>query len=565
MPKGAKAQHAKKKQEKKKSAGKPKGINLSRIGRALGNFVSPGVGTIASMAGKAIDRVLGHGDYTVRMNTIMSNQAPQFASTGTGMRIAHREYVCDVNSTEFFSTRDYLINPGNKLLFPWLSAVANSFEEYELKGLLVTYKPTSGTAISSTSAAMGSVILSTEYDVLKPSFSTKQEMEAYQYTTPTVPYTGCIHPVECAPSMTVLPKKYVTSKTEISALDADDDPRLHYLGRFVYATAGQQSAGPVLGELWVSYDVVFYKPRLPPVSSLPTAFACYITKCDWSNGYPSTPFSDTSSVVLATPAITFRDTRDLGNHYSIGCDFNQEGTYLLMCSTVQQASGSAIGFSSDWAAETGANLVKAFTVDNDNGAVNGPAYLVQKYLRGTSGSFNDFGNNNVFFVDTPPGGSFLFPAPNKATVAVKGHIVYHAARVGNRGIFSATALDSDAPPAPKLVRQQGYMRSNIVRTSRPTPDTSCAAAAAATPRPTTENDSNEYVSLEDGEKLQRLLRQLNLAIQADKSVDPAIKREHLDFITTTLMNYWDYSQDEIERVSKQTIQKIDLYAGSRAK
>lgn len=553
MPKGAKAQHAKKKQGKSHPTGKPKGLNLSKIGRALGNFVSPGFGTVASMAGKAIDRVLGHGDYNVKGNTIMSNQAPQFASTGTGMRIAHREFVCDVHSTTDFSTRDYLINPGNKYLFPWLSSIANSFEEYELKGMLITYKPTSGTAISSNSAAMGSVILSTEYDVLKPTFSSKQEMEAYQYTTPTVPYSACIHPVECAPSMTVLPKKYVTNKSQISELTQDDDPRLHYLGRFVYATAFQQTNASALGELWVSYDVVFYKPRLPPNSSLlNTSYTLSMVAADWADGYSPSPILDSSSTIKSSQNVTIDDYQDTATHWSVRATFVTPGRYLCLCAVDQAAGGSQIGFSSGWYTDGSAVMVNSFSDDLGSAASNGPVFLTDHYVRGTSGGFNDFGSIFVAVVDSPSvNGKFTFPAPTKATALVKGHITYHVGLLGPAG----DSLQCPAPP--RLLRQQGYYR-------QPIQDTSCAAAAAASSSSTVTDTSNEedLPGFQESD-LRQFLKSLNIAcknaIDSKDPKDSEFARDSLNFITTTMILLADHrlTAREIVKLCTRTIQKID--------
>jgi len=50
--------------------------------------------------------------------------------------------------------------------------------------------------------------------------------------------------------------------TRSTSVPTGADPRFYDLGLFQIATSGMQS-GYVVGELWVSYDIVFRKPRIP--------------------------------------------------------------------------------------------------------------------------------------------------------------------------------------------------------------------------------------------------------------------------------------------------------------
>jgi hypothetical protein len=272
---------------------KPKQQNRQKshrpsVGRAVGRLIGGAVGLpdAGAAVGGTIQRILGMGDYTVKGNSIMTNQAPAFTSTSTGVRVSHREFVMDVGNTQNFTNRQHYINPGNPALFRWLSGMAQQFETYKFRGLVFTYKPTSGTALSSSNAAMGVVVLSTEYDVLKPPFSSKQDAEAYQFTTSCVPYQSMIHPVECAPALTALPTKFVTDAMKPSDLAVDDDPRLHYQGLLQVMTVGAQTNSGLIGELWVSYDVEFFTPR--PNPALQSAMSLYQTPLNFTGYPPST-------------------------------------------------------------------------------------------------------------------------------------------------------------------------------------------------------------------------------------------------------------------------------------
>lgn len=240
---------------------------LGQLGFGVGSLLGgPAGGLTGLAAGKLISRITGFGDYKVNRNSISNgNSVPTFGSAGKGMRVMHREFLTDITGSVSFLNRTYPINPGLITTFPWLSLIAADFEECDFEGLVFEYRPTSGTAVSSTSSALGVVILATDYDALNPSFTTKQQMESYEFATSTVPFAGCIHPVECARGANVLNSFYIRNGSPPPGADL----RLYDLGNFEIATQGMQSAY-IVGELWVSYDVVFKKPRLPKTITAPS-------------------------------------------------------------------------------------------------------------------------------------------------------------------------------------------------------------------------------------------------------------------------------------------------------
>jgi hypothetical protein len=210
------------------------------------------------MAGKLMSTITGFGDYKVNRNTVIAgNSVPSFRQGGDGVRVCHREFLFDVVGTVAFNLNAYFINPGLPGTFPWLSLIAQNFEEYEMDGLVFEYRPSSGSAVSSTSSALGVVILATDYDALNSNFASKQAMESYEYSTSTVPFTGAMHAVECARNKNVLENLY----TRTTVVPSGADQRMYDMGKFQIATQGMQSSYTV-GELWVSYDVRFRKPRL---------------------------------------------------------------------------------------------------------------------------------------------------------------------------------------------------------------------------------------------------------------------------------------------------------------
>jgi hypothetical protein len=224
-----------------------------RAGAAVGSYVG---GAISNGFTSFMNKITGQGDYTVSKNSI-SQQPVEFAAAAAGYRIAHTDYVCDVLTPGAqFNTQSFTINPLNGSFMPWLPNLAQNFEEYEIMGMVMMYKSTSGDAVSSTNASLGTVIMATQYNVEDPPFPDKLAMEQFQFATSTVPSCSMMHPVECDRQQSPVSVLYVASPDSPS-----QDPKLSTFGTFTIATVGQQAAAN-LGELWVAYDIIFRKPRL---------------------------------------------------------------------------------------------------------------------------------------------------------------------------------------------------------------------------------------------------------------------------------------------------------------
>ena len=249
-----------KKGKKKASSSRANGL-LAQLGGIAGSqFGGPLGGALGMTAGALISRITGFGDYKVQQNSIsMGNSVPTFSNGGAGIRVCHREFLSDVYGSVDFQLTAYAINPGLASSFPYLALIAQNFEEWDVHGLVYEYRPSSGSAVSSTSSALGVVILATDYDVLNTNFANKQQMESYEFSTSTVPFSACIHPVECARNRTVLNRLY----TRTGGIPTGADQRMYDMGKFQIATVGMQSVY-IVGELWCSYDITFGKPRIPP-------------------------------------------------------------------------------------------------------------------------------------------------------------------------------------------------------------------------------------------------------------------------------------------------------------
>lgn len=233
---------------------------------AVGSALLPGIGgPIGRGLGSLVKSITGFGDYNVESNSLIAEAgAPPLVKNIARDKIfivRHREYLSDVISSATpgaFKIENYFINPGVKSTFPWLSGVASNFEHYQLRGLIFEFRTMSADALNSTNTALGQVVMATQYNSSLPNFVNKYEMENYEFGQSVKPSDSCTHPVECARSESVLGDLYVRP----GDVPAGDDQRLYDFGNFQIATNGIQGASVNLGELWVSYEVALYKPKL---------------------------------------------------------------------------------------------------------------------------------------------------------------------------------------------------------------------------------------------------------------------------------------------------------------
>jgi len=216
-------------------------------------------GMLAGPAGAAFgSSLIGSGDYTINSNSVLTNaQVPVFREGKRSIVVKHREYISDVFSSTGFAITAYSLNPGLSNAFPWLSVVVANFEQYKFHGLVFEFKSTAGSAVSSTNNALGSVIMATEYNVNKPAFTYKQQMEAYEYSCSGKASESFLHPIECSPSESQMNLYNTRTTTVVNEL------RMYDLGNFYIATQGMQASNINIGELWVTYEVEFLKPILP--------------------------------------------------------------------------------------------------------------------------------------------------------------------------------------------------------------------------------------------------------------------------------------------------------------
>lgn len=298
--KSGKQNQNKNKQQKNKGS---LGRSLLKTGlTGLGSMLGPGVGAFGSQLGDWGANILGMGDYEIKHNTLDEGQGvPHMHGDGNIVRIRHREYLGDVTGSVGFVSNSYSIQPGSSKTFPWISNIAGMFQQYKIHGMAFEFNSMSADALNSVNTALGTVIMSTQYNVAFPEFVNKAEMEQYQYTSSGRPSKNQIHLIECAPNLQVMSQLFLRT----GSLPAGQDYQFYDWGKFQIATVGMQAAANI-GELWVTYDIEFLKPRIASGGAWPGDFT-RINNGPFDATNPlgliqTNPFGNLGASVVAGPA-----------------------------------------------------------------------------------------------------------------------------------------------------------------------------------------------------------------------------------------------------------------------
>lgn len=229
--------------------------------RAAEFFGIPGFKDIGSLVGSGIGRIFGSGDYTVTgpipKRNVLMGQVPQFSTTKATNIVCHREYITDITGTTAFTNTTYPLNPGLSGTFPWLAQIASAYSQYRIHGMIFEFRPLITDYV--TAGSPGVLVMSTNYNADDPPFTSKREMENSEFAVSVKPTEPIIHMIECDPVQTSITELY----TRQGAVSTGQDLKTYDLGQFQLATQGNPAV--LLGELWVTYCVEFFKPELPTV------------------------------------------------------------------------------------------------------------------------------------------------------------------------------------------------------------------------------------------------------------------------------------------------------------
>jgi len=268
-------------------------------GRYSIGSIARGIGRAASTVGRVADVFSGNGVYTGRgayANSLMSSEPASVitsAADETGaVTVNRREFLTEVygpgetGSAVPFEVLKFALNPGLEKSFPWLSQIAQNYEEYELDQLVFSFRSTTTDIGNSTSGQCGTVIMATAYNPSSAPFGEKSDMMGYDGAMSCKTTESMHHGVECDPNkLSGSAGKFVRAFALDSTKDIKDYD--HGLFQLAIANAPDNFAGRSLGELWVSYTVKLRKPKYFTARGLNINRDIYVTAVDpVDNSYP---------------------------------------------------------------------------------------------------------------------------------------------------------------------------------------------------------------------------------------------------------------------------------------
>lgn len=206
---------------------------------------------------------------TMSLFTAPSSIGTTVVSSGRNARIVHREMVASIVTVtgEFLQGRSgttpgYDLNPGNAILFPWLSIIAAGYERYQfhkLKFDLVARNPTS---------VAGVVMMGFDYDWDDDPAVSASELGAMPGTSSANGWQNQSILVDCRRLKEDIPWKYVTNYSRMNGVE----PRTVFGG---FLQVGAAIGSNFYLDLYVTYDVELSLPQIPQFQAsalLPTNY-----------------------------------------------------------------------------------------------------------------------------------------------------------------------------------------------------------------------------------------------------------------------------------------------------
>lgn len=338
---------------------------LLGAGGALGGLAGTRMGApvAGAKAGRAlaarVSRLFGMGDYSsneVVVNSLVKpgvNSYSSFGKGNEGPRVRHREFLFDLQqgpTPGAFVNYGFSVNPGLASAFPYAAPMAALYEEYRIHGLV--YEFVSSTSEYFANGAMGTIIMAAEYNPSADDFYSKPQMENSDFAISARPDRNMVYGLECA-SQTQ--NSYLVRTGASSAPITATD-----LARMQIAVQSPLAANQILGEVWVSYDIEFMRPK---TSSALNGYSHWNATTGAAAAYPSSLAQSVSYGALSSVSWI----SDSSSHTStISLPYLPVGT--TFCLSVAMTYSGAIVTASDVTLAT--TLTTGVSAFGDNGLLN---------------------------------------------------------------------------------------------------------------------------------------------------------------------------------------------------
>jgi len=279
--------------------------------------------------------VQGSGGYKIKKNSIFLGEGqgpPHIQNLTNGpVVIRHREYLGDMTvptgaPSPFDIFFQQVINPGNPQMFPWLSQIAANFQEWDALGILFELKTMASDYTANVS--MGTIFAATDYNAIAVPPTNKMQLENMEFSQSCKPSCSILMPIECDPRKNVATHLFIAPNLDYN----NGDPQFYDLGQVFLGSQGLPNSGGVVGtiaEIWVSYEIVFFKPKIPSLADSPSfgglqAGFYFQNQADnqpWGLIANQTPFvGNNTAITLANAVLTLPPI--VGQNYIILVSYN---------------------------------------------------------------------------------------------------------------------------------------------------------------------------------------------------------------------------------------------------
>ncbi len=232
--------------------------------------------------------------------------------TPKSCRVVHRELIASVTGSVAFTVANtFELNPGVSATFPWLSLIAQGWEQYEFNSLVFHYVTRTGTNVP------GSVMIVPDYDAADTAPADEATASSYQDAIEDAPWKD----IRCALRKSSMNTSRMRHFVRQVALAANLDVKTYDVGNlFVLTTDGTAVSW---GKLWVEYDVTFHIPQLPSAGSGP--FGGVIT---------STGASETAANPFGTAPAVDGQAKGISMNALSVLNIQQPGDYIVQATFV---------------------------------------------------------------------------------------------------------------------------------------------------------------------------------------------------------------------------------------
>jgi hypothetical protein len=204
-------------------------------------------------------------------------------ASGKGMpktvTISNREVISlsIAGSSSWTSQLEFDLNPGLSSSFPWLSNVAEQYQEYKFTKLVFHYIPIVPTS------TQGDIIITPFYDAAQAYPQT--EIQASDTMNTVIGSVWMEH--KCVLSNSLMHPSGV--KKYIRTFRMSGDSKSYDVGRIQVSTVNETGTSNI-GKLYVEYTVQLFGPRLAPLITSPTSSSCWTLYSSFSFTGAATTF-----------------------------------------------------------------------------------------------------------------------------------------------------------------------------------------------------------------------------------------------------------------------------------